>query len=131
MLKGKLNVNLEALEGLFKPKTPPLIGTDISTSAVKMVEISEAGKGVFRVERYAVEPLPKESVVDGNINNLDAVSEALKADIADILGAPLVFLAVGLDEDRIHAPNEKVEIPLLLKGAESAAYLWEELGGLG
>ncbi|MCP3014228.1 dipeptidase [Nocardiopsis dassonvillei] len=54
-----------------------------------------------------------------------------EADIADILGAPLVFLAVGLDEDRIHAPNEKVEIPLLLKGAESAAYLWEELGGLG
>ena len=57
MLKGKLNVNLEALEGLFKPKTPPLIGTDISTSAVKMVEISEAGKGVFRVERYAVDDI--------------------------------------------------------------------------
>ncbi|MUL39859.1 dipeptidase [Streptomonospora sp. PA3] len=51
-----------------------------------------------------------------------------EADIADILGAPLVFLAVGLDEDRIHAPDEKVEIPLLLKGAESAAYLWERLG---
>ncbi|MFD3685181.1 dipeptidase [Nocardiopsis sp. NPDC058631] len=51
-----------------------------------------------------------------------------EADIADILDAPLVFVAVGLDEDRIHAPNEKVEIPLLLKGAESAAHLWEELG---
>ncbi|MCY9785633.1 dipeptidase [Nocardiopsis sp. EMB25] len=50
-----------------------------------------------------------------------------EADIADVLGAPLVFVAVGLDEDRIHAPNEKVEVPLLLKGAESAAYLWEEL----
>ncbi len=43
-----------------------------------------------------------------------------------ILGAPLVFLAVGLDSDRIHAPNEKVEMPLLLKGAEAAAYLWDE-----
>ncbi|CAL9539683.1 Succinyl-diaminopimelate desuccinylase [Nocardiopsis dassonvillei] len=52
-----------------------------------------------------------------------------EADIADILGAPLVFVAVGLDEDNIHAPNEKVEVPLLLKGAESVAYLWEELGG--
>ena len=56
MLKGKLNINLEALEGLFKPKTPPLIGTDISSSAIKMVEIAEASKGVYRVERYAVEP---------------------------------------------------------------------------
>jgi type IV pilus assembly protein PilM len=57
MLKGKVNINLEALEGLFKPKTPPLIGTDISSSAIKMVEIAEASKGVYRVERYAVEPL--------------------------------------------------------------------------
>lgn len=51
-----------------------------------------------------------------------------EADIADILDTPLVFVAVGLNEDRIHAPNEKVEMPLLLKGAESAAYLWEALG---
>ena len=33
------------------------------------------------------------------------------------------------DEDRIHAPNEKAEMPLLLKGAEAAAYLWEEFAG--
>jgi acetylornithine deacetylase/succinyl-diaminopimelate desuccinylase-like protein len=50
-----------------------------------------------------------------------------EADLADILQAPLVFLAVGLADDRPHAPNEKVEMPLLLKGAESAAYLWDEL----
>ncbi|WP_017608264.1 dipeptidase [Nocardiopsis xinjiangensis] len=50
-----------------------------------------------------------------------------EADIAEILDAPLVFVAVGLDEDRIHAPNEKVEVPLLFKGAESAAHLWREL----
>ncbi|MEU5882049.1 dipeptidase [Spirillospora sp. NPDC047279] len=49
-----------------------------------------------------------------------------EADLAEILEAPLVFVAVGLNDDRIHAPNEKVEMPLLLKGAESAAYLWEE-----
>jgi hypothetical protein len=38
-----------------------------------------------------------------------------------------VFVAVGLDADRIHAPNEKVEMALLLKGAKAAAYLWDEL----
>ncbi len=46
---------------------------------------------------------------------------------ADILAAPLVFLAVGLDSDRIHAPNEKAEMSLLLRDAEAAAYLWDEL----
>jgi acetylornithine deacetylase/succinyl-diaminopimelate desuccinylase-like protein len=50
-----------------------------------------------------------------------------EADLTDILGAPLVFLAVGLDDDRIHAPNEKVEMALLLRGAEAVAYLWEDL----
>src|ERR1700722_11121652 len=50
-----------------------------------------------------------------------------EADLADILDAPLVFLAVGLDADRIHAPNEYVDLSRLLLGAESAAYLWEEL----
>ena len=54
-----------------------------------------------------------------------------EADLARILGAPLVFMAVGLDSDRIHAPNEKVEMPLLLKGAEAAAYLWDELAAIG
>ncbi len=50
-----------------------------------------------------------------------------EADLADILAAPLVFVGVGLDEDRIHAPNEKVDKALLLKGAEAVAYLWDEL----
>ncbi|PRY02000.1 dipeptidase [Allonocardiopsis opalescens] len=52
-----------------------------------------------------------------------------EADLAEILAATLVFVAVGLDDDRIHAPNEKVEVDLLLKGAEAAAYLWSELAG--
>jgi len=54
-----------------------------------------------------------------------------EADLTGILGAPLVFVAVGLDSDRIHAPNEKAEMALLLKGAEAAAYLWPELAALG
>lgn len=53
-----------------------------------------------------------------------------EADLAEVLGAPLVFVAVGLDDDRIHAPNEKVEMDLLLKGAEAAAHLWDELASL-
>jgi acetylornithine deacetylase/succinyl-diaminopimelate desuccinylase-like protein len=50
-----------------------------------------------------------------------------EADLAEILGAPLAFVGVGLNEDRPHAPNEKVEMALLLKGAQTAAYLWDEL----
>jgi len=62
---------------IFKPKAPPLFGMDISSSSVKMVEMVDAGKGTVRVERYAIEPLAKDSVLDGNITNLDAVVEAV------------------------------------------------------
>jgi acetylornithine deacetylase/succinyl-diaminopimelate desuccinylase-like protein len=50
-----------------------------------------------------------------------------EADIAKILQAPLMFLGVGLPTDRIHAPDEHAVVPLLLKGAEAVAYLWDEL----
>ena len=43
------------------------------------------------------------------------------------LGAPVVFLGVGLPDDRIHAPNEKADVGCLLRGAEAVAYLWEDL----
>src|SRR6476660_5777417 len=63
---------------LFTPKAPPLFGLDISSSSVKMLEIVEAGKGGYRVERYAIEPLARDAVVDGNINNLEAVTDAVR-----------------------------------------------------
>jgi acetylornithine deacetylase/succinyl-diaminopimelate desuccinylase-like protein len=53
-----------------------------------------------------------------------------EADLAEILEAPVIFFGVGLPDDRIHAPNERVVIPMLLRGAEALAYLWDELGAL-
>jgi acetylornithine deacetylase/succinyl-diaminopimelate desuccinylase-like protein len=54
-----------------------------------------------------------------------------EADLAEVLGVPVVFLGVGLPEDAIHSPNERVVLPMLEKGAESAAYLWSELASPG
>ena len=80
MFKGKLDLTpaSEFLANLMKPKAPPLIGVDISSSSVKMVEIAAAGKGRYRLDRYTVEPLTKDAVVDGNIMNLEEVGEAVK-----------------------------------------------------
>ncbi len=63
---------------IFKPKALPLFGLDISSSSVKMLELVDGGKGLHRVERYAIEPLPREAVVDGNMNSLEAVVETVK-----------------------------------------------------
>ena len=63
---------------IFNPKARSLIGLDISSSAVKMVELGSDGKGGFRVERYAIEVLPRDAVADGNIVNLEATAEAIR-----------------------------------------------------
>ncbi|HUW51704.1 MAG TPA: pilus assembly protein PilM [Sulfuricella sp.] len=68
------NLNLDFLQA----KSPPLIGVDISTSSIKMVELSDGGKGLYRIERYTIEPLAKDAVTDGNITNLETVVEAIK-----------------------------------------------------
>ncbi len=62
----------------LKTKSPSLIGVDIASTSIKMVELTQGGKGIYRLERYAIEPLPKDTVTDGNIANLDQVSDALK-----------------------------------------------------
>jgi acetylornithine deacetylase/succinyl-diaminopimelate desuccinylase-like protein len=54
-----------------------------------------------------------------------------EAAIASSLGAPLVFLGVGLPDDQIHAPNEKVSLAMLHRGAEAAARLWAEFARIG
>jgi acetylornithine deacetylase/succinyl-diaminopimelate desuccinylase-like protein len=54
-----------------------------------------------------------------------------EAALQQILGAPLVFLGVGLPDDQIHAPNEKVNLSMLYRGAEAAGLLWAGFGALG
>ncbi len=63
--------------GLFNRKKPSLLGIDISSTAVKLLELSRQGSR-FRVESYAVEPLPQNSVVEKNIADVEAVGESLK-----------------------------------------------------
>ncbi|MFF9015835.1 dipeptidase [Streptomyces sp. NPDC014870] len=49
------------------------------------------------------------------------------ADLQDVLGAPVLFLGVSVPSDGWHAPNEKIELDLLVKGVETAAHLWGDL----
>ncbi|HEY9367306.1 dipeptidase [Streptomyces sp.] len=49
------------------------------------------------------------------------------ADLQDVLAAPVLFLGISVPSDGWHAPNEKVELDLLLKGVEATAHLWDDL----
>ncbi len=62
---------------LFGKKTNILLGLDISSTSVKLLELSNAGEK-YKVESYAVEPLPPNAVVEKNISDVEGVGEAVR-----------------------------------------------------
>ena len=61
---------------LFRRSQVPMLGIDISSTSVKLLELSRSG-GRYRVESYAVEPLPPNSVMEKNITDAQLVGEAI------------------------------------------------------
>ena len=45
-----------------------------------------------------------------------------------VLRVPAVLMGIGLHDDNLHAPNEKLDLDNFFKGNEAATYLMEELG---
>lgn len=64
------------MPGLFNKKANTLLGIDISSTSVKLLELSRQGDR-YRVEAYAVEPLPPSAVTEKNIAELEGVGQAL------------------------------------------------------
>ena len=103
--------------GLFKRKTPPVLGIDISSTSVKLLELSRSGER-FTVESYAVQPMPPNSVVEKNIAEVDAVAQTLedvvarsKTKLKDVAVAvagsavitKIIDMSAGLTDDAMEA----------------------------
>jgi type IV pilus assembly protein PilM len=80
---------------LFGQSNAPLLGLDVSTSSVRLVELVQLGKSELRLERYASEPLPRGAVVDGNIENIEQVSEAVRR-VWKKSGTKIKLVALGM-----------------------------------
>ncbi|WP_045857374.1 pilus assembly protein PilM [Teredinibacter purpureus] len=63
---------------LFEQKKKPVLGLDVSSTTVKLLEFSRQGDG-YRVENYAVRALPPNAVVEKNINDVEVVAQIIKA----------------------------------------------------
>ncbi|BBE52006.1 Cell division protein FtsA [Ferriphaselus amnicola] len=109
MFNGKFDFKLS----FFRDRSHPLIGVDIGSSAIKLVELSKSGNN-YQLEHYAIEPLPKDAITDGAINNLEVVAACLERawnrlgsntrNVCMALPASAVItrrilLAAGLDEE--------------------------------
>ncbi len=131
---------------LFRKKSTPVLGIDISSTAIKLIELRRQDTR-YRVESYAVEPLPQNAVVEKNIANLEAVTETLRTAVkrsgtklrdaavavsgssaisrtltlAANLGADELEAQVGLQADQhIPYPLEEVNLDFQVLGPTSA-----------
>ncbi|MEX1198687.1 MAG: type IV pilus assembly protein PilM [Pseudohongiellaceae bacterium] len=62
---------------LFSKKSKTLLGVDISSTAVKLVELHQAGAG-WRLENYVIRPLPEKAVQEKNIQDTASVAECVR-----------------------------------------------------
>lgn len=69
---------MSSLGSLFNRQVPPLLGLDVSSSSVKLVELSRDKAGNLVLDRCAIEPLEHGWITDGNVEKFDEVAEALR-----------------------------------------------------
>ncbi|MEZ5701804.1 MAG: pilus assembly protein PilM [Burkholderiaceae bacterium] len=69
---------MSALGSLFSRDPAPLLGIDVSSSSVKLVELSRNRAGDLVLERCAIEPLERGWISDGNIEKFDEVADAIR-----------------------------------------------------
>ena len=102
---------------LFTRKYKPLLGLDITTSSVKLIELSLAG-GQYRVEAYAAEPMPVNSINEKQIVDTEAVGEAIRRAVKRA-GARSKEVAVAISGDA--AITKVIQMPRGLKESDLEA----------
>lgn len=102
---------------LFTRKYRQLLGLDITTSSVKLIELSLSG-GQYRVEAYAAEAMPVNSINEKQIVDAEAVGEAIRRAIKRS-GAKSKEVAIAISGDA--AITKVIQMPRNLRGADLEA----------
>ena len=125
-----------------KPRTKPVLGLDISTSSVKVVELAKAGSS-YRAQTYAVEPMPDNAIADKVILNVEDVGEAVRRaykrsrsrlkDAAVAIGGATVITKTVQIPTGLNAREQTEQVELMLPriipfALEEVSYDFEEIG---
>jgi type IV pilus assembly protein PilM len=102
---------------LFPRKYRPLLGLDITTSSIKLIELSMSG-GQYRVESYAAEATPQNAMNEKAIVDADAVGEAIGR-AAKRAGARSREVAIAISGDA--AITKVIQMPRSLKESDMEA----------
>ena len=111
------------LGSLFSRQDPPLLGLDISSSSVKLVELSRDKAGNLVLDRCAIEPLERGWITDGNVEKFDEVAEAVRR-VVKKSGTRTKLVAMALPASAVI--TKKIVLPGGLSDAELEAQVESE-----
>lgn len=100
---------------LLGRKHPPMVGLDVSSSSVKLVELSQNVSGDLTLERFASEPLDKGWIADGQIEKFDEVAEAVRKVVIKS-GTRTKFVAMAMPQSAVI--TKKIMLPAGLREEE-------------
>ena len=103
------------LDTLLGRKHPPMVGLDVSSSSVKLVELSQNSAGEYTLERFASEPLDKGWIADGQIEKFDEVAEAVRKVVVKS-GTRTKFVAMAMPQSAVI--TKKIMLPAGLREEE-------------
>jgi len=102
---------------LFSRKNRQLLGLDITTSSIKLIELTTAG-GQYRVEAYAAEPTPANSMNEKTLVDPQAVGEAIRRAVKRS-GATSAEVAIAISGDA--AITKVIQMPRGMRDADLEA----------
>jgi len=108
-------VNLVSIRTLFRREPAPLLGIDVSTNSLRLVELQRDPSGRWEVLHCAVEPLERGWVKEGNIEQFDQVASALKR-LVKKSGSKTRSAALALPGSAVI--TKKINLPAGLSEAE-------------
>lgn len=89
-----------------------MIGLDISSSSVKLVELSQTASGEYTLERFASEPFEKGWIADGQIEKFDEVAEAVRR-VVSKSGTKTKLVAMAMPQSAVI--TKKIMLPAGLR----------------
>ena len=90
------------LKGFLAPRSTPLLGIDISSAAIRVIELARLSDG-WRVEHYAEHELPRAVMREGSIVQVDQITQAL-SDVIQKSGSRLKEAAMALPPGLVIRP---------------------------
>ncbi|MCP4046671.1 MAG: type IV pilus assembly protein PilM, partial [Gammaproteobacteria bacterium] len=102
---------------LFAKKTDPVIGLDIGSTSVRLLQLSSHGSG-YRIDHFAIESLSKGVVVDKAVQDVEAISNAISR-VVKASGTRAKFCAIAVSGSAVFTKTISLPADLAASDIES------------